>query len=82
MLDVLPGSTATANVFGSFVMDVYDFRHTNKHKLLKMFYGALSSEQDTVFGGGLWRNTAAVTSIQFSGNFAAGSVFSVYGIKG
>ncbi len=82
LADVLPGSQVTLT-FGAIILDLLDFSSSNKHKLFRIFAGSVgSAERDLTLQGGLWRNTAAVTSVRFTGNFATNSRFSLYGIKG
>jgi hypothetical protein len=77
------GST---NIFGAGVMDLIDYASTTKNKTMRGFAGQDKNGAGIVtLSSGLWLNTAAVTAIQVlpeSGNFAAGTVFSLYGIKG
>ena len=82
--DVVDGS-ATANVFGAFVMDILDYSNTTKNKTGRTLYGWDLNGSGTMalesFG---WYNTAAVNSITFtpsSGNFAQYSSYALYGIK-
>jgi hypothetical protein len=79
-----PGSGATANVYGAFVMDILDPYSTTKNKTTRSLMGANFSFNTTMLSSGLWMSTASVTSINFavSANLAAGSRFSLYGIKG
>jgi hypothetical protein len=73
---------------GGGVMDLLDYSNTNKYKTTRTLSG-----NDTNGGGyivlrsGLWKNTAAITSIRIipasgSGLFTSGSHFALYGIKG
>lgn len=67
------------------VIDVLDYASTSKNKTSRHIVGQTgSSINEFIFGSGLWRSTAAITSITFgSGNsMLTGSRFSLYGIKG
>ena len=78
--------SATANVFGTSVFDVFDYSNTNKYKTLRHLGGVDNNgggEIDLI--SGLWMNTAAVSSIQIvsgNGNLAQYSSFALYGLKG
>lgn len=83
------GSYLPANIFSGIIIDIIDYASTTKNKTIRSFGGVdpnasdgaivLSSNLATGLG------TSAVTSITLrapSGNFASGTVFSLYGIKG
>lgn len=81
-----PRAGDTASSFSGNIIDVLDYANTSKNTTVRTFAG-----NDTNGGGwmhltsGLWRNTAAVSSISFfveSSNFAEFSLFALYGIKG
>lgn len=81
-----PRAGDTASSFSGNVIDILDYTDSNKYTTVR----ALAAN-DTNGGGwvhltsGLWRNTAAVTSIVLSlesSNFAQYSTFALYGIKG
>jgi hypothetical protein len=82
----ITGSSATANVFGSNVIDILDYTNTNKYKTVRGLTGAITSGTgQIVFRSNLWLNTAAITSLTFTpggGSFVQYSRFSLYGIKG
>lgn len=75
----------TANAFGASVTDILDYVSTNKYKTTKTLDGFDLNGSGTVdLSSGLWRNTAAITSIEvftFGPNFATGSSIALYGIK-
>ena len=79
------GSTATANAFGSFVIDILDFKDTNKYKSVRTLVGNMQSNYGQAFlTSGIWLSTNAITSLTFTsnnGNFAQYSKFALYGIK-
>jgi len=83
---LLEGSTEAGN-FSSMVIDILDFANTNKNTTIKGLLGVYGSERTSdrsvALFSGLWNNTAALTSFQlYISSFAAGSRFSIYGIKG
>lgn len=88
----LTGAGAIANNFGGFVIDILDFKNTNKYKTLRAIGGQDNnkSSPDTEYGWAgftsiLWMNTNAITSITLSprvgSNFQQYSSFALYGIK-
>ena len=82
--NVLTSSSSSYQV-GCFIMDFLDFSSTSKTKTMRVLGGATQSGQSTVIlSSGLWNDTAAVTTILIyvASNFAAGSRFSIYGIRG
>jgi hypothetical protein len=83
-LPQIPGNTGTANVFGSFVVDILDYTNTNKNKTVRAIGGFdLNGSGQAWLNSGVWFNTAAVTSITIgAGNWfdAVGSRFDLYGI--
>lgn len=80
--------SSLANTFAVNLIDVHDYASATKNKTLRAFSGANANSASTSFVMGLfssaWYNTSAVTSITFTNSFGfkAGSVFSLYGIKG
>lgn len=86
---IIPGGSATANVYAGGVIDIVDYTNTSKTKIFKHLGGV-----DTNGGGqmnfvsGLWNYSDSVTSITIgmkdggAGLFAQYSRFSLYGIKG
>jgi hypothetical protein len=87
---MLPSATATANVFGGFILDILDYANTSKYKTVRNIIGSDFNSTTPLPGrigleSSSWRNTDAITSIKFytdSGNWAQYSRFSLYGIKG
>jgi hypothetical protein len=76
-------STFAANIFGGGVIDILDPYSTTKNKTLRGLGG--SANNLILLQSSLWINTASVTSFLLEGSggsFAAGSRFSLYGIKG
>jgi hypothetical protein len=81
----LSGNSATANSFGS--VEIYIPSYTASQNKPTGNFGVGESNIAAMQMGitaGLWRNTAAVTTIAFSpsgSNFLTGSSFYLYGIK-
>lgn len=82
--------TTTGNSYGGFVMDILDYRNTNKFTTVRTIGGVDVNGTvggiggASVFASGNWRNTNAVTSIKLYGDaasFTANSSFALYGIK-
>jgi len=82
------GTTATAtSAFGANVIDVLDYKDTNKYKTIRALSGGDNNGSGFVqFMSGSWRNTNAVSSIdifQVDGDtITQYSSFALYGIKG
>jgi hypothetical protein len=84
------GTNVSANIFSGGVIDLLDYQNTNKYKTVRSVagfnYNTTGSGDEINLQSGSWRNTAAVTSIDFtletSANFLANSQFALYGIKG
>ena len=81
------GDSATSTLgWGVGIVDIHDYASTTKNKTIRSFTGFDENGDgfvELVSGG--WFSTSAITSIKlfFSpGTFSAGSVFSLYGIKG
>ena len=82
----MPGSTATASVFGVGVMDILDYTNTNKNTTTRVLGGAdINGSGRIVLGSGVWMNTAAVTTLTIitdnASTFSQYSSFALYGIK-
>lgn len=78
------GGSSGSNIFGALVADILDFNVTTKNKTVRSLSGVLTSSPVLALESGVWRNTAAITSLQVSGrgrNFASGTRISLYGIK-
>ena len=83
---LLTSSGAPTGQFGAFVMDILDTFSTSKNKTLRTLAGNIGSEPSVQLTSGFLNNTAAITSVSLiprdGPNIAAGSRFSIYGIKG
>jgi hypothetical protein len=84
------GQIATANqatnAFAPSVIDILDPYSTTKNKTVRSLQGLQGTTNNAMeLRSGLWINTASVTSISLTvptDNFAAGTRFSLYGIRG
>jgi hypothetical protein len=81
------GANATSGIFGTSIVDILDYTNTNKYKTVRVLTGADLNGSGLVYlVSGLWLNTSAISTItltlQDSSNFASGSVFELYGIRG
>jgi hypothetical protein len=79
-------SASTSNCFGGFIIDILDYTNTNKFKTTKSISGFDTNSTGTVeFRSGLWRSTAAISSIKIyseaGNNLAQYSTATLYGIK-
>jgi len=79
------GASSASNVFGANVVDLLDAFSTSKNTTIRGISGNRGSNTFVDIYSGLFNNTASITSVTItsgSGNFVAGSRFSLYGIKG
>ena len=81
------GHTSDTNIRTVGVIDFLDAFETTKNTTMRSFYGQVGSGANIIgLHSGLWRNTAALTSLKFMTNgsmsFATGTRFSIYGLKG
>jgi hypothetical protein len=84
----MPAATAASNVFGAVIIDILDYKDTNKYKTVRGNSGFDTNNASTGavvrLNSGLWLNTSAITSIKGimnSGNIAQHSQFALYGIR-
>ena len=84
----ITGAGAGANTFGVSVIDILDYKNTNKYTTVRALTGDDNNGDGRIsLGSGLWRNTAAVTSIKLfpnngSSSFVQYTHAALYGIKG
>jgi hypothetical protein len=81
------GSASTTSAFGAGVVDILDALSTTKNKTIRSLNGRSSATNSIIFlSSGAFYSTNALTSIElsvaFASNFAVGSRFSLYGIRG
>ena len=79
---------ASANIFGTLIIDILDYANTNKYKTTRTLGGVDFNNGSfgfIVLGSGNWRNTNAITSIslapQAGNSFNQYTQFALYGIK-
>ena len=82
-----PGANATSGVFGAAIIDILDYKDTNKNKTVRFLAGFDNNGSGQVaLDSGLWVNTAAINELNFfpnlSNNFVTGTQIALYGIKG
>jgi hypothetical protein len=68
----------------AFIVDILDYTNTNKYKTSKILTGEdENGAGEVAFQSGLWKNTAATTSLTFivSNAFTPGSQIALYGVK-
>ena len=80
-----PCANANANVFGSAIVDILDYKNTSKFKTARIFNGWDNNGNGNIFiWSMLWNNLAPVTSIKLVGwgiaNYAPNSHIALYGI--
>lgn len=79
--------TSSSN-FSGMVIDILDYSDINKNKTVRTLSGNDNNGSGYIFfSSGLWRNTAAITSLTIrellgGGNITEYSSFALYGIKG
>jgi hypothetical protein len=81
-----PGGSSTASSFSGAILDILDYADSNKFKTARLLSGSNTSTARNIrLSSGLWRSTSAISSLTFTsnnGNYASGSRFSLYGIRG
>jgi hypothetical protein len=80
------GFNGDVNKASVFIIDILDYKDTNKFKTIKGLGGWDGNGTGVVgLGSSLWRSTAAISTLTFflpySTNIGAGSTFALYGIK-
>ena len=79
--------TTTGSNWGSCVIDILDYKDTNKFKTVRALGGADGNGSGYItLASGNWRSTSAITSISFipdgGTTWSQYSSFALYGIKG
>jgi len=88
-LGTIGANNSTADAFSGHIIDVLDYKDTNKYKTLRALNGFsnnTSSNEEISLTSGLWQNTNAITSILIfadsASNLSQYTQFALYGIKG
>jgi hypothetical protein len=81
------GTSSQTNIFGVSVIDILDYKDTNKFKTVRILTGVDVNGSGGVveFSSSLWRSTSAISDISIffsSTNLAQYSQVALYGIKG
>jgi hypothetical protein len=82
------GYTASGTYFSGVIIDILDYKNTNKYKLVRTWEGVDTNNAGdgiVMLNSSCWQNTAAITSISLtygSGSFSQYTHFALYGIKG
>lgn len=82
---ITTGSTST--IFSNYILNLNNYSNSTTYKTVLNQIASpsnLTTSDGVAMGVGVWRSTAAITSITFtpsnSANYVAGSTFSLYGI--
>jgi hypothetical protein len=85
----IASANATSGVFGTFVMDIFDYKSTSKYKTFRTLTGYDNNGSGLIYlTSGLWLSTSAINRIDFAVGAAGGTLisqyssFALYGIKG
>jgi hypothetical protein len=82
---MFPANTATANIFGTAIIDILDYRSTTKHKTIRVIGGYdLNGSGQILISSGLIQtlNPIDYGYVDTEGTFAQGTTISLYGIRG
>jgi len=83
---VWPKNSTTASTYGVLIMDILDYKDTNKYKTIRTLSGGDANGSGYInLTSGSWRSTSAITSLKFyfnTYNLVQYSHFALYGIKG
>lgn len=85
LLDGEPGTSIASGIFAANIVEILDYASTVKNKTSTVLTGWDSNGNGNMaLHSSQWRNTNAITSITFynGANFAQGSSFALYGLKG
>lgn len=83
---IYPAASSTASMFGVGVIDILDYKDTNKYTTYRSLNGNDQNGSGyVILFSGNWRNTAAVSSIVIGdnsgGNFVQYTHAALYGVK-
>ena len=81
----LLGLIGATSGYNAYVIDILDYKNTNKYKTIRSLSGFDQNGYGFVwFASSVWMNTNAITSLKFDsdgGNFLQYTQFSLYGVK-
>lgn len=80
-------ASATSGIFAAGIIDILDYKDTNKFKTARTLHGKDLNGSGVLFlTSSLWRSTAAISSMtlesQNGANISEHSSFALYGIRG
>lgn len=80
------GPNSHASIYAATIIDILDYRNTNKNTTMMGMTESISSANYLSFFSALWDNTAAVTSILLfpasnNGDFVADTTMTLYGLN-
>jgi len=85
-LQMITGASAGSNTFGTVIMDILDYKNTNKFKTIRSLAGYDNNGSGYIFlNSTYFGSTNAISSMTIatqSGNFVQYTQFALYGIKG
>ena len=84
---VIAGTSAGASMYSATVIDILDYKNTNKNKTIRTMSGVdLNGSGNVWYSSGLWLSTSAITQIDLTTGtgsaWTSASTFALYGIKG
>lgn len=83
----IAAANSTSGIFGAGVLDILDYADTSKYKTVRNLAGIDTNGAGNIWlWSNVWMSTSAISRIDISPasgtNFATGSSFALYGIKG
>jgi hypothetical protein len=87
-IGLLPASSVSSSIMGSFITDIHDYANANKYKTVQSLGGY---EGNVTYGyiesiSAVWMSTSTINSISLINNgssaFSANTTMALYGIKG
>ena len=84
---VIPGTSAGSDMMSAAVIDILDYKNTNKYKTVRALSGEdLNGSGNVWFASGLWQSTNAISRIDVTTGtgsaWTSTTTFALYGIKG
>jgi len=79
---VIPGPTTTAGIFGLVIVNIFNYAGSTNKTTLSECNQDLNGSGNVNRIAGLWRNTAAITTVSLHAqvDFASGTTATLYGI--